>query len=203
MQTNSPWKENNMRMFRCVRASLLLAGMALAQGSGAEKKEAAPKQIPSFDATALDKTADPCVDFYQYACGGWKKNNPIPSDQASWGRFNELYERNRSFLRDILENAASAGHRTPNQQKIRDYYASCMDEDAINKKGVAALKPAFDRINSLKDKSELTGLIAHLHAQGIDVLFNFDSGADFKNAKEVIGQADQGGLSLPDRDYYL
>ncbi|HMF92564.1 MAG TPA: M13 family metallopeptidase [Candidatus Angelobacter sp.] len=188
-------------MFRCLMATLLLAGMALAQGTGA--KEAAPKQIPSFDPTALDKAADPCVDFYQYACGGWKKGNPIPSDQASWGRFNELYERNRAFLRDILENAASASNRTPNQQKIGDYYASCIDEDAINKKGVAALKPAFDRINSIRDKSELTALIAHLHADGIDVLFNFDSGADFKNAKEVIAQADQGGLSLPDRDYYL
>src|SRR5215472_10530045 len=144
MQTNSPWKENNMRMFRCVMASLLLAGMALAQGSGAEKKEAAPKQIPSFDATALDKTADPCVDFYQYACGGWKKNNPIPPDQASWGRFNELAERNRAELHEILENAAKATNRTPNQQKIGDYFASCMDEEAIEKKGLAGVKPAFD-----------------------------------------------------------
>src|SRR5215813_12478299 len=201
MQLNYPWKETNMRMFRCLMATLLLAGMALAQGTGA--KEAAPKQSPSFDPTALDKAADPCVDFYQYACGGWKKGNPIPSDQASWGRFNELYERNRSFLRDILENAASAGHRTPNQQKIGDYYASCMDEDAINKKGIAPIQPALDHINSLKDRSELTGMIAHLHSRGIDALFSFGSGADFKNAKQVIAQADQGGLSLPDRDYYL
>jgi putative endopeptidase len=192
-----------MRMFRFLIVTMLVAGMALAQGTASGKKEDAPKQVPSFDPAALDKTADPCANFYQYACGGWMKNNPIPADQASWGRFNELYERNRAFLRDILENAASASNRTPNQQKIGDYYASCMDEEAINKKGVTALKPAFDRINSIKDKSELTGLVAHLHAHGIDVLFNLDSGADFKNAKEVIGQADQGGLSLPDRDYYL
>ncbi len=192
-----------MRMLCCLMTMLLLAGMAAAQGPGASKKETAPNEVPSFDTKALDKTADPCVNFYQYACGGWMKNNPIPSDQAAWGRFNELAERNRAFLRDILEKAESATNRTPNEQKIGDYYASCMDEEAINKKGVAATKPAFDRVNSIQDKSELAGLVAHLHAHGIDVLFNFDSGADFKNAKEVIGQADQGGLSLPDRDYYL
>src|SRR5262245_34991278 len=140
-----------MRIFRSLMVTMVLAGMAGAQGAAPAKKKAAPKQVPSFDPAALDKTADPCVDFYQYACGGWKKGNPIPSDQASWGRFNELYERNRAFLRDILENAASASNRTPNQQKIGDYYASCIDEDAINKKGVAALKPAFDRINSIRD----------------------------------------------------
>ncbi|HLK53637.1 MAG TPA: M13 family metallopeptidase N-terminal domain-containing protein, partial [Candidatus Angelobacter sp.] len=153
--------------------------------------------------SALDKTADPCVDFYQFACGSWKKNNPIPSDQAIWSRFGELAERNRQVLRGILENASKATNRSPNEQKIGDYYATCIDEDAINKKGVAVLKPEFARIDAMKDKSELPALLAHLHSQGIDGVFNFSSGADFKNAKEVIAQADQGGLALPDRDYYL
>jgi len=156
-------------------------------------------------AAALDKSADPCVDFYQFACGGWMKNNPIPSDQSIWSRFGELAESNREKLRGILENAAHAtvgGKRDPNEQKIGDYYASCMDEAAIEKKGIAVLKPEFDRINAFKDKSALPDLIAHLHSQGINALFNFGSGADFKNAGQVIGQADQGGLSLPDRDYY-
>jgi endothelin-converting enzyme/putative endopeptidase len=161
------------------------------------------KQVPSFDAAAMDKSADPCVDFYQFSCGGWLKSNPIPPDQASWGRFNELAERNRAELRGILENAAKATNRDANEQKIGDYYASCMDEDAINHKGIAALKPEFDRIDAIKDKSELPALLAELHRQGIDVLFSFGSGADFKNAKQVIAQADQGGLSLPERDYYL
>lgn len=186
-----------MHMFRFLIAIILLAGLAAAQASS-EKKS-----TPGFDINALDKTADPCVDFYQFSCGGWIKNNPIPPDQAIWGRFSELFERNREELREILEKAAKATQRTPNEQKIGDYYASCMDEDAINKKGIAVLKEPFDRINSLKDKSDLTGLIAHLHSHGIDVFFQFGSGADFKNAKEVIAQADQGGLSLPDRDYYL
>lgn len=193
-----------MRMlFRFLIASILLAGLSAAQDTGGQSKKPGRKSAPTFDINALDKSADPCVDFYQYSCGGWIKNNPIPSDQASWGRFNELAERNRAILHEILENAAQASNRTPNEQKIGDYYASCMDEDDIAKKGIAAIQPALDQINSIQDKSELTGLIAHLHRRGIDVLFSFGSGADFKNAKEVIAQADQGGLSLPDRDYYL
>src|SRR5437764_754178 len=191
-----------MRLIRFALIALFLAGMACAQGTDTSKKAEEPKQIPSFDPAALDRNADPCIDFYQFSCGGWVKNNPVPSDQALWGRFNELAERNRAILREILETDAKPGPRSPNDQKIGDYYATCMDEDAINKKG-AVLKPYFGRIDAIKSKSQLPGVIAYLHSQGIDVLFGFGSGPDFKNAKEVIAQADQGGLSLPERDYYL
>jgi endothelin-converting enzyme/putative endopeptidase len=184
-------------MFRVLFSILLLAGLAAAQ------KADEANQPTGLDLNALDKSADPCVDFYQYSCGGWLKNNSIPADQAAWGRFNELAERNRAVLRDILETAASASQRTANEQKIGDYYAACMDEAAVNQKGVAVLQPAFARINSIEDKNELTVLVANLHRQGVEVLFGFGSGSDFKNAKQVIAQADQGGLSLPDRDYYL
>jgi predicted metalloendopeptidase len=192
-----------MRTIRFMAVALVLSGLAAAQAGGKGNGSEEPKQIPSFDTSALDRTADPCADFYQFSCGGWVKNNPIPADQAVWGRFSELAEYNRQVLHQILENAAKATKRTANEQKIGDYYASCMDEDAINKKGIAVLKPEFDRINGLASKADLPAILAHLHLHQVDVFFNFSSGPDFKNAKEVIGQADQGGLSLPERDYYL
>jgi putative endopeptidase len=184
-----------------MRLSLLLTAALIftcASMSAQESKTTANSVV-----TSLDKSADPCVDFYQFACGGWIKNNPIPADQSIWSRFGELAERNRLELRGILESAAKAPNRDANEQKIGDYYSTCMDEAAIEKKGIAVLKPEFDRINALRDKSTLPALIAYLHGQGINGLFSFGSGADFKNAKQVIAQADQGGLSLPDRDYYL
>jgi predicted metalloendopeptidase len=188
-----------MRISRMLAAVILLASMAAAQQQKAEE----PKQIPIFDVNALDKSADPCNDFYQFSCGGWIKNNAIPADQSIWGRFNELAERNRAILHDILEDAAKSAKRNATEQKIGDYYASCMDEAGIDKKGVAVLKPEFDRINALKSKAELTALIAHMHSLGSSALFSFGSGPDFKNAKMVIAQADQGGLALPERDYYI
>lgn len=189
-----------MQILRFITVILLSSGFAFAQ---AAKTNEEPKQVPSFDPTALDRGADPCADFYQFSCGNWLKNNPIPPDQSSWGRFNELAERNRAILREVLEDAAKPEKRTPNVQKIGDYYASCMDEDAINKKGIAPLKPEFERIAALKNKAGLAALVAHLHREQIDVFFAVGSGPDFKDAKEVIAQADQGGLALPDRDYYL
>ncbi len=184
-----------MRLSRFFVLVLLLA--AFIACANAQSSNAPHSVLPD-----MDKSVDPCVDFYHFACGGWIKNNPIPSDQAIWSRFGELAERNRQELRGILENAAKAGSRDANEQKIGDYYSTCMDEAAIEQKGIAVLKPEFDRINGLTDKAALPEVLAHLHDQGINVLFNFGSGADFKNAGQVIAQADQGGLSLPDRDYY-
>ena len=198
-----------MRKLLMILTVCLVTVIAFAQNA---KKKTPPKassqsdtmkQIPTLDSAALDKSVDPCVDFYQFSCGGWLKSNPIPPDQASWGRFNELAERNRAILRGILEKAASAKTRDADEQKIGDYYASCMDQAAINSKGTAVLKPIFDRIEAVKDKSELPELLAYLHHQGFNVFFGFGSTPDFKNAKEVIAEADQAGLSLPDRDYYL
>jgi putative endopeptidase len=192
-----------MQTFRLLGVLILCGGLALAQGTEGSRAPEQPKQIPSFDPEGLDRGVDPCVNFYQFSCGNWMKNNPIPPDQSSWGRFNELAERNRLLMRNMLEDAAKLTNRTPNQQKIGDYYASCMDEAAINQKGVAILTPEFDRIAALESKDQLPALLAHLHRDGIGALFDVGSGPDFKNAKQVIGQADQGGLSLPDRDYYL
>ncbi|MBI3697217.1 MAG: hypothetical protein HY238_20575 [Acidobacteria bacterium] len=162
-----------------------------------------PGQQAGFDISALDKSANPCENFYQFACGGWMKANPIPSDQPVWGRFSELQERNRDVLHEILEKAAANPSPGSHERKIGDYYASCMDEPTINQKGLVPLKPEFDRIAALESKSALTAHVAQLHNLGVRALFRFDSGQDFKDSTQVIAEADQGGLGLPDRDYYF
>jgi endothelin-converting enzyme/putative endopeptidase len=157
-----------------------------------------------FDVKAMDKTADPCKNFYQYACGSWMKANPIPPDQAHWGRFDELAERNRESLHQILEEAAKPSpNRDADTQKIGDYYAACMDEKALDAKGLTPLQPELDRVKNLKDKAQLAEEIAHLHRMGMGALFDFGSGQDFKDSSLVVAQLDQSGLGLPDRDYYL
>jgi endothelin-converting enzyme/putative endopeptidase len=181
---------------------LLAVSSTLAQNPGASS--AKPAEISSFDLTAIDKSVDPCQDFYHYACGRWLKNNPIPPDQSSWGRFNELHERNQMILRDILEKRSvdNPGRDAVNQ-KIGDYYYSCMDEAAIEAKGTAPIKPYIDQINSMKDKSELPTVLGGLHRAGANAFFGFGSQPDFKDSKVNIASADQGGMSLPDRDYYF
>ena len=157
-----------------------------------------------FDVNAIDRTADPCIDFYQYACGNWIKQNPIPADQSRWGRFSELEERNREVLRQILEeDAKPSPSRDSISKQIGDYYFACMDEKGIEAKGLKPIQPQLDRIAALTDKKQLAAEIARLHARGASAMFEFGSGQDFKDSNQVIAQFDQGGLGLPDRDYYL
>ncbi len=158
-------------------------------------QNASAQNPTGIDLGAIDRAAQPCNDFYQYACGTWMKNNPIPSDQAQWGRFAELINKNREILRGILEKSTG--------DKIGVEYAACMDEKAVEAKGVAPVKPALDRIAKLSGKEALAAEVARLHSQGVPVLFRFGSGQDAKDATKVIAQLGQGGLSLPDRDYYL
>jgi putative endopeptidase len=172
--------------------------------SAASSETKKPETDVRFNIDMIDTKIDPCNDFYAYACSKWLAKNPIPADRSSWGRFNELQQRGEYIVRDILEKAgASQSTRSADEQKIGDYYASCMDESAIEKAGAKPLDADFSSISSIKSKDDLPKEIVRLHRQGNDVLFNFDSGSDFKNASQVIAQADQGGMGMPDRDYYF
>ncbi len=137
---------------------------------------------PSLDVSIMDKSVDPCADFYTYSCGGWLKQNPIPSDQASWGVFSKAFDENLAFLRSLLEEAAKGGGgQDASEKKIGDYYSACMDEAAVEKAGAAPLKAGLDRIARIKSQNDLADALAQLHAQGSDMIFDFDSAQDAKD----------------------
>ncbi len=161
-------------------------------------------QTVAFDTTRMDTSVDACTDFFQYANGGWVKRTEIPAAYSRWGSFNILGENNNNALREILDadakiTAAPAGS---DQQLIGDFYVSCMDEAAIEEAGVTPLKPYFKQINKIKDTKGLQRQIAMMHNMGIPVLFGFGGGSDAKNSSMNIANARQGGLSLPNRDFY-
>jgi endothelin-converting enzyme/putative endopeptidase len=184
----------------CVIALVLASLLSSAR---AQQPAAAPsKPEPALDITSMDRSIDPCVDFFKYSCGGWIKNNPIPPDQSSWDTYSKMQDENRGRLRGILEAAAVPDpNRNAATQKIGDYYASCTDEKAIDAKGAEPLKPELERIAGIKSKAEIADVAAAMvHS---NALFRFDSTQDFRDANQVIAEADQGGLGLPDRDYYV
>jgi putative endopeptidase len=187
---------------RCTR--LLLAFVLLVTAAGFSQSASSAKPGAGFSLDNIDKSVDPCVDFYQYACGNWIKNAEIPADRPAWQSFSELNEDNLAIERGILEKAAAGGSsRNAIDQKIGDLYGSCMDEKAVDAKGIAPIKPELERITAVKDKGALIEEIAHLHLVGGTSLFSFYSSSDLHNADQVIAYINQGGLSLPDRDYYV
>jgi putative endopeptidase len=186
-----------------VAAALAAVGGIMHSPLAAQSQPAAPAASASgLQLDAMDKSVDACTDFYKFACGSWMASNPVPADRSSWGRFDELQERNNETLKKILE-AASASGAPASSKKIGDYYASCMDESAINAKGVAPLEPLLKKIAALTGPNQLAPLVAELHTIGIKPFFGFGSEADFKDASVEMAIADQGGMGLPDRDYYV
>jgi endothelin-converting enzyme/putative endopeptidase len=179
---------------------LLIAAPSLAQNTPPPPQPLASQAV--LDVLDMDTKVDPCTDFFTYSCGGWIKNNPIPPDQTSWSVYSKLEDDSKLLLQDILETASKpAPDRSAGQQKIGDYYAACMDERAINANGLKSLKGYFEKISAIRSKPDLAEAVAEMADD--DVLFSFGSDQDFKDSSQVIAEAGQGGLGLPDRDYYL
>ena len=192
-------------MKKLIAFNLFLA-LAFVSISFAQSAPPAPTlpYSPSLDVSSMDKSVDPCVDFYQYSCGGWQQKNPIPPDQTSWGVYGKLYQDNLNFLRGILEQAAATkGQRDTVTQEIGDFYSACMDEPAIEKLGLGALKPQLTEIAQMKSSRELAPVVARMQLDlGGAVFFGSSARQDPDNSEQQIAGVDQGGIGLPDRDYY-
>jgi putative endopeptidase len=164
---------------------------------------AAQKTLKAFNPNLMDTTVDPCENFFQYSCGAYLKQTPIPADESSYGQFDELNDRNQLVLKAILEKAAAGGAgRTANEQKIGDYYATCMNVEAVDNTGLKPLQPLLDRIAALKSKDELPEFAAYMDSIGVNTLFAFGSDQDFKDATQQIATLDQMELGLPEKGYY-
>jgi endothelin-converting enzyme/putative endopeptidase len=197
-----------MRLRLFAAAALLLPALILPCPAQSAPKAEKPQQhfepIPGYDPSVMDTTADPCVNFYQFACGNFAKLHPIPSDAPEFDQFYNLYEFNTQALHGIVEKAAAAhAPAGSNEQKIGDYYESCVDTGAIEKRGLAPIQAELQRISALHSKEQLPALVAHLNRMGVGVFFDYGSMQDFKDATREIAYIDQSGLGLPEKDYYL
>ena len=185
------------------------AGLALCSLPARAADDAALAVPPPFDSANLDRSVKPSDDFYHFANGTWLKDHPIPADQTRWGSFQLLDERNKAAVHAILDECAAAvakGAALPpdsNVQKVGDFYASGMDEAAVEADGAKPLAPYLNEIAAIKDRATLPTTLAGLHSVGVRALFHFEVGADEKDSETDIAQLGQGGLGLPDRDYYL
>lgn len=205
MQGRRPFPLNRIRIAALALGAVAVAACpALAQQPPAAQPLTAMPYSPSLDLTSMDKTVDPCVDFYKYSCGGWQKNNPIPSDQATWDVYAKLANENQQFLWGILEqDARPSPTRTPVQQKVGDYFAACMATDAIDKASDDPVRISIARAQNLGSREELAAEITRLHRSSLGTFF-FNAGTeqDAADASTIIVGIGGGGLGLPDRDYY-
>ena len=205
---NAGWTMRRRTALVLVAAGLGSGWQAMGQSGTTKSAEAVPAQvylpIPGFDATSMDKTIDPCNDFYQFACGRFSANHPIPADQPELDQFYALNNVNTQSLQGILKKvSAETTGRTPDEQKIGDYYKACMDTDAIEKRGLEPVKPYLAEIDAITNKSQIPALAGELQRMNVDVFFSYGEQQDFKDATKQIASAGQAGLGMPEKDYYL
>ncbi len=192
-----------MSLKHVVAAAFLCAPLSLAAQEPAQPLQAMPYS-PSLDPSSLDRSVDPCTDFYKFSCGGWEKKNPIPADQAGWSVYAKLTNDNQQFLWGILADDAKATNRTPVQQKVGDYFGACMDTAAIDRRGLDPLKPALARIDALESRPAILAALADIqHTLPGSFFFNSGTGQDAIDSSVIIVETGAGGIGLPDRDYYL
>src|SRR4051812_47838448 len=184
------------------RALILSFGLAT---SAAAQSSAVPIQTKPLDPANLDRSVSACTDFYHFANGGWIKTHPIPAAFSRWGSFDELQENNQSNVLTILRAAAANGNTqaSADLQKLSVYYTSCMDSAGAERAGAQPIAAELSRISSIGSRAQLEAEIARLHSMGVPAVFGFGAQQDAKNSTSVIAGLNQGGLSLPDRDYYL
>jgi endothelin-converting enzyme/putative endopeptidase len=187
---------------RFLALTLVAFPLALALSAGTADLQVGPAGPSGIEIGALDRKIDPCADFYQFACGGWVAKHPLPADRRSFGRFQEVQDRNFTLLRRILETPASASDEG-DRQKAAHFYAACMDEAHIESNGLATIGPDLATIDEILNPDDLPILVAHLHAICVPALFRFGAQTDLEASTMAIANVDQAGLGLPDRDYYL
>ncbi len=179
--------------------------LTFALATSVTAQTAVPMQATPLDPANLDRSVSACTDFYQFANGGWIKRNPIPAAYSRWGSFDQLQEGNQSNLLTILRAAAANGdsQASADIRKLGTFYSSCMDSAGAERAGFQPIKSELDRIDAIRNRRQLEAAVARLHSRGVSSLFGFGAQQDFKNSTAIIAGINQGGLSLPDRDYYL